>query len=256
MTRPSELIHSAAIPMARRKPDTRAATETLEEIEGVFDRAANWVMANPSTFLGTLGAILALTGTIGLTQWWTARSERQASEAVALVQSEYLNAMGAAPGTFTFSEPANPETAREVRLAYVTRFLEAAEDHSGKVAAVEARLEAGSLQREAGDLDAALETWQRAADDAPAGSILRGLALTRLAGGLEAAERWPDAAAAHEQAGDIEGFPIRYYALTDAARCYAEADDLPKARSLLDRVAAEAPDLQIPPHVKMRVAAE
>ena len=43
--------------MAQRSA-SRQATETLQEIESVFDRLARWVAENPRQLLGALAAIL------------------------------------------------------------------------------------------------------------------------------------------------------------------------------------------------------
>ena len=42
------------------KPDSKQATETLHEIESVFDRMAHWATANPITLLAVIGGILAV----------------------------------------------------------------------------------------------------------------------------------------------------------------------------------------------------
>ena len=49
-----------------------------------------------------------------------------------------------------------------------------------------------------------------------------------------------EAAAEHEAAGALPGFPLRYFALADAARCYAQAGDRVRALALLERVESEA----------------
>jgi hypothetical protein len=57
-----------------------------------------------------------------------------------------------------------------------------------------------------------------------------------------------EAAAEHEKAGELPGFPLRYFALSDAARCYAQAGQRDRARELLERIETEAKDVyQLPP---------
>lgn len=152
--------------MARSKPDTRQATETLQEIEGAFDRLAHWVQTHPAHVLAVLGAVLVVAAALGFADWSRNRSLDRAAAEVAEVQSEYLRAMGAGAGSYEIVEPANPETGRRVRREYVDRFLAAADAHEGTAAAVSALLEAGTLQAEMGDLDAAVSTWERARDQA------------------------------------------------------------------------------------------
>jgi tetratricopeptide (TPR) repeat protein len=208
---------------------------------------------NPAAFLLIVGAILILTGTLGVTRWWQERGELRASEAVAEVRADFLKAMGAPPGASTFTEPANPETGRKAREDAAARFAKVAEDHAGTAAGGEAWLEAGNLREELADRDAALEAWKRAVANAPAGTALRGLALERLATGYESKGAFAEAGAAHEEAANIAAFPLRHYAMADAARSFAAAGDRDRAVALADRVASEAPELELPDHVRSRL---
>jgi predicted negative regulator of RcsB-dependent stress response len=238
--------------LAQRK-DSRQASETLQEIESVFDRLARWVAGNPRQVLGLLAAVLVATALLSFWNWGRDRSETGASAAVAQVQAAYLSAMGAPPGSFEVVEPANPEVGRQVRREFVARFLEVADEHAGAASAVSARLEAAALQDQAGDGEAALESWRRAADEAEDESALKGLALVRLARALESRSRWEEAGAAHEEAGGIEEMPMRILALADAARCFAEAGDVERALAILERIETEAPDARLPAHTKARL---
>jgi tetratricopeptide (TPR) repeat protein len=236
-----------------QRSDSRQATKTLEEIESVFDRMARWVAEHPRPVLGLLGAILIAAALYSVWDWGRDRRELRASAAVARVQSAYLSAMGASPGSFEVVEPANPETGRQVRREFVARFLEVAEEHTGTAAAVAARMEAATLQDQAGDAEAALESWRRAASEAKAGSPLRGLALLRLARALESQSRWEEAGAAHEKAGGIERLPTRHQALGDAARCFAEAGEVDRALAIFERIETEAPNAVLPAHTRVRL---
>ena len=90
-------------------------------------------------------------------------------------------------------------------------------------------------------------------DQAPAASALRGLALERLARGREATGDFAGAAAAFEEASAIADFPLRYYALADAARTRMLAGERDRAAALAERLQNEAPDLRLPDHVKTRL---
>lgn len=232
-----------------RRDDSRKATETLEEIEGVLDRAAGWVAANPKPVLIVLGIVVGGAALVGGSQWWIERTKLWASGAVAEVTKEYFDAMGATPGAVTVPEPANPETARAAREEYAAKFVEVAEAHAGSTAAVDAWIEAGNLREQLDDAEGALAAWEKAAESAPSGSSVRALALARLAAGYEGADRWADAAEAWEQAGNIERYPLRHEALAFAARANVEAGETERAMALYDRIETDAPDFDLPPHL-------
>lgn len=232
-----------------RRDDARKATETLKEIEGVLDRAAGWVAANPKPVLIVLGIVVGGAALVGGTQWWVKREKLAASGAVAQVTHDYFEAMGASPGAVTVPEPANPETARAAREEYAAKFAEAAEAHAGSAAATDAWIEAGNLREQLDDADGALAAWETAASSAAAGSPVRGLALARLAAGYEGAARWSDAAEAWEQAGGIATYPLRHEALAFAARANVEAGEPERAMALYDRIETAAPDFDLPPHL-------
>jgi tetratricopeptide (TPR) repeat protein len=243
--------------LARRRTDTRQISETLEEIEGVFDRLAGWVTEHPREFLIGLGLVLLLTAGLGGWQWYSTRRDLRASEAVAKVSDAYFQAMGAQPGTTTFVEPANPETARTVRAEYAGKLAEVAEAHAGSAAAVDAWLLVGKLRSELGEDDASLAAFHRAVDGAPAGSSLRGLALLRLGASQETAGHFEDAARTYEEAGEIGGFPLSRQALALSARDWARAGNHERAVALADRLAGEpaaGPLDEIPAHLKARLA--
>jgi tetratricopeptide (TPR) repeat protein len=228
--------------------------DSLPDIEGTLDRAARWVGENPMAFLLGVAAILLVTGGISLARWSSERAAVESAEAVAAVRAEYLKAMGAPAGSMTFSEPANPETARKTREEYAAKFAEVAEAHAGRAAAVEAWLEAGNLREQLGHPDPALDAWKRAVAETPKDSALRGLALERVASAYEGRGQPREAAAAHEEAANISSFPLRFFAMADAARCYAIANEPVRASALADRLAAEAPDLQLPDALSARMA--
>jgi tetratricopeptide (TPR) repeat protein len=238
-----------------QRSDSRQATETLQEIEGVFDRVARRVAENPWQVLTVLALILIASASVSIWDWNRGRAETHASAAVARVQAAYLSAMGAAPGSLEVVEPANPETGRQVRREFVVRFTEVANEHAGTASAVLARMEAAALQTQAGDDEAALESWRRAAEEAENGSAIEGLALVRLARALESGSRWAEAGAAHERAAGIEAMPARFQALGDAARCFVEAGDTERALAIFERIETEAPNAAIPDYTKAQLLA-
>jgi Tfp pilus assembly protein PilF len=74
---------------------------------------------------------------------------------------------------------------------------------------------------------------------------VRGIVAQRLAQRFEAAGRWAEAADRHEAASKLDDYPLRQWALVDAARCRALAGDTAAARALYERLEREAPDLPL-----------
>jgi tetratricopeptide (TPR) repeat protein len=96
------------------------------------------------------------------------------------------------------------------------------------------------------------KAWSQALAEAPRNPALEGLLRQRIAQVHEDHGEWAQAAAAHEAAGSLARFPLRYWALLDAARCYDSAGDPSRALQLYHRVQQEAPDLPIPAHLRTR----
>ena len=159
--------------------------------------------------------------------------------------------MGASQGALEVPELANPEAARAIREEYLERFRGVAEQHPGSAAAALAMLEVGRLLEDQGESEETISVWQEAAQSQPGGSSLRAILQQRIGQLHEDQGRWAEAAEAHEAAGQITEFPLRYWALADAARCYARAEQPERALALLEQVDAEAPDLQLPPHMRV-----
>ena len=234
------------------KPDSTQATETLHEIESIFDRAAHWVAHNPVLVLALTAAVLLTAAALGGYQTWRSHREADASAEVAAISADYLGAMGAKPGQLDIPEPANAEAAAATRREYATRLAEAAERLGGTRAAVAARMQAGQLHAELGEQEAALAAWRAAAEAAPRGSALEALARVRLGAGLEAAGDAAGAAEAYLAAGRVADFPGRVLALGDAARCLADAGQNDRALEVFGGLSDEEVD-KLPVHVAARL---
>jgi predicted negative regulator of RcsB-dependent stress response len=239
--------------VARKHPkgDT-AADLMIEDFESAADRLAGWIAAHARVVIAVVVGSLAAAG--GYSAWDARVSgrERDASNALDAVTAEYLEAMGASPGAWELPELANPETAKRIDAEYAERFRAVAEAHRGTVAARLARLKQGDLLAARGDTATAIESWRAAAKAAPADSGLRAILLERIAQGEEDAGRWAEAARTHEEAGAIAAFPLRYWTLAEAARCYAAAGEAGRALELFQRVEAEAPELRLPVGLRMQ----
>jgi hypothetical protein len=231
-----------------------AHPDTLAQLESLGDRLVHWVSANPAVVLGAAAAILLVAAAIGGTRAWQASSANQASAELAGLQRQYVEAMGGEATDLEAPEPANPETARKVRTDYVERFASFAREHEGTPAQALAALEASRIYESLGAPEQAREIVQAAVDALPADSPIRAVALRRVAALAESAGDFEAAAMAHVAAGDTPGYPLRFEALADAARCWAEAAKPDEALALYDRIRTEAPDHRLPPHVEARLA--
>lgn len=226
--------------------------DAIEEFEGLAERGAAWVSDNLILVAGIV--VLLLGGAFGVGYYATHQSSQaeEASDALDRVQSAYLKAMGAEPGAIDVPELANPTAAAEIREEYAVKFGEVAEAHAGTVAGVLARLEQGNLSEQGGDLEASIEIWRQTLAGLSSPE-LEAIVHQRIAQAYEDAARWTEAAEAHERAAGIDGYPLRYFALADAARCFAMAGDDARARGLAARIELEAPTLQLPDHLRAKL---
>ncbi len=228
--------------MARRHDDET----TLHEIEESLDGFAAFV--NEYRIPIAAGAALILALALGWDRYdaWSESRIDEATAELAEARSEFLEAMGAAPGSIEIAEPANPETAETARRRFAARFIEIAEAHPESSAAVLARLDAGRLQEELGAPHLAIDTWRAALESVPTGSALRALILERIGQAHEAGDQWADAAEAYEQAGRVESSPTRARALADAARCLVRAGDPDRAVSLWAEIETLGVETEVP----------
>lgn len=237
--------------MAKRKQHTG---ETLEQIESAGDRLAEWISDHRILVLGTGLGILMIAGGYGFVSSARESAYAEASDALAVLQSEFRLAMGSDPEAIELAEPANPETAREVRREYGAKFRTMAAEHRGTVASALAWLEVGAIEEALGNSDMAVEVWTSAADELDSDELTRALLLSRVASVQERSERWLEAGVAYERAASVEGYPLRYSALAQAARCFAEAREVERAVAALESVETEAPDQVIFDHIRAQVA--
>jgi hypothetical protein len=230
--------------MARR--DEGTAAELLGELESVGDRFGDWLQTHIRAVVIAVAALLAVAGLVTWLVSARESSEKEASADLAQTRADYLSAMGAEAGAIEAPELANPAAAAEIQAEYEKRYGELAAEHPGTVAGTLAQIErAGLVARDASRTDEAVGLLEQAVVDAPSRGAVRGIALQRLAQQLEAAERWAEAAERHEASSQLSGYPLRHWALADAARCRAMAGEADAARALYDRLDREAPDLPL-----------
>jgi tetratricopeptide (TPR) repeat protein len=223
--------------------------DVIEEIEGLAERAAQWIREHLPLTIGALIAILATAASLSGLGAYRTREAETASDALDRATRAYLEAMGAGPGALAAPELANPDAAAEIRAEYAAQFGAIASEHAGTVAGALARLEAGNLAEAAGDLDSSIEIWQAAQQDLDDASSLQAVLQLRIGQGYEEAERWVEAGEAYEAAAAFEHFPLRYWAMADAARSFLQAGESEHARELALRLHSESPaDLNLPEH--------
>jgi hypothetical protein len=233
---------------------TRHGTsETLDEIQSVADRMGEWIQKHLIAVSGTIGGLLALAAIVSFLGSARESAEREASVALAEVRNAYLSAMGASPGSLDVPELASEEAARRIREEYGRRFGEVADAHAGTVSGALARMEVAQLRADADDHAGALALYDQILAEGAGGDRIRGLVLQRAASALEDLSRWADAAARHEQAAALPGYPLRHWALADAARCRAAAGEKEAALALYRRLSAEAPELRLPDHQRVQM---
>lgn len=224
--------------------------DMIEEFESAADRLASWIASNAWLVGGVVAVLLGTAGAWGGYHSWSQGREDAASNALDRTRSAYLFAFGAQPGTLEEPELANPALADAIREDYVGEFKAVAEEHSGTVAGSLALFEAAELLNRLGRPEQTEEIWRQALASASGNPGLYGILQQRVAQAHEAHEAWAEAAAAHQEAGHTEGYPLRYWALVDAARCYAAAGEPERALELYEEVEREAPDLHLPDHLR------
>ena len=236
--------------MAKQRHDH---PDMIEEFESAAERLAGWIGQNLLLVCTGLAIVLALAAGLGGYRTWRASSEEAASDALDRTRAAYLQALGTSPDAIEEPELANPAAAVAIREEYLPEFEAIADEHEGTVAGTLALFEVAALLEAS---DRAAETgpiWQRALEQASGNPRLQGLLYQRIGESHERQESWTEAAAAHESAAELQGYPLRYWALVDAARCYAAAGQPEKALGLYDRVEAEAPDLALPSHIRDQI---
>jgi tetratricopeptide (TPR) repeat protein len=227
--------------------------DMIEEFESAAEKLAGWIGKNAAPVGGAVLALLALAGGVGGFRSWSAANEETASDALDRTRSAYFQALGADPGSIQEPELANPAAAQAIRDEYLPKFEIVADEHEGTVAGTLALFEVAALL-EADDRVAETDAvWQRALEQASGNPRLEGLLHQRVGEAHERNAAWAEAAAAHERAGQLADYPLRYWALVDAARCYAAAGESARALELYQRVQNEAPDLQLPPHIRIQI---
>jgi hypothetical protein len=227
--------------------------DTLEELESIGERLAQWVGANPVIVLGVAGAILLAAASFGGYRAWSHSQANAGSAALATLHGDFVVAMGGKVTDLEVPDPANPETGRTVRTEYADKYLALAKEWSGSPTGALAGLEAGQLFAKLGNSDRALEVFQQAAADAPTASSIRGVIESRIGHLFEEKGDFAAAASAHEAAAATPGFPLRDESLADAARCWAEAGKPDQALAIYQRLKTESPELKLAPHVEARL---
>ena len=231
-----------------RKPK-HEQSHVIEEIESIAERGAQWIRDHLPLTIAALVITIGGAAAISAMAAHQAREAEIASDAFDQVTTEFMQAMGADPDALTVPELANPEAAAAIRNEFSEQFGAVAEAHAGTVAAALARLEQGNLTAAAGKTDAAIAIWQGALDDLDGNPNFQAIVEQRIAQAHEDEARWLEAAESYTRAGAVEGYPLRHWALAEAARCFQQAGETERARELALTLATDAPELVVPQHL-------
>lgn len=228
---------------------------TLEELRVRSDTQwTPWLYENRTRLIAGAITVLLFSGAFSGALWWHQRGALKAAQEFSVVQRDFDKAMGAEDGATDYVDPANPETARQVREEYLARFMTVATNYPKTQAAAMAWLEVGRIHEGKGDAVQALEAWKNAVAQVRAKTALRAILLERLATAYEQAGQWEDAAAQHLAAGKIRDFPLRTSALAAAARCYLEAGNAEKALEIYKPISAKEENLkEVPLYLRVRL---
>ncbi len=229
-------------------------SHVIEEIEDLAEHAAQWIRDHLALTITLLVIVLGTAAGVGAFSAHRTRAAEVASDAFDRVATAYRKAMGADPDALEIPELANPAAAAAIQREFADQFAAVAEEYSGTVAAALARLEQGNLSAAAGETDAAIEIWQGAIDDLDGNPNLRAILEQRIGQAYDDDARWLEAAESYARAGAVESYPLRHWALAEAARCFQQAGELARAREIAQRVTTEAPDLMLPQHLSTMLA--
>jgi predicted negative regulator of RcsB-dependent stress response len=229
-------------------------SHVIEEIESIAERGASWIQNHLPLTIAALLIVLGTAAGMGALGSHRTRQAEAASDAFDRVTTDFMQAMGADPDALTVPELANPEAAAAIRSDFSEQFAAIAEEHEGTVAAALARLEQGNLAAEEGETDAAIEIWQGAIDALGGNLNLRAIFEQRIGQAQEEDALWLEAAESYARAGAVENYPLRYWALAQAARCYQQAGEVESARKLALEIGTDAPELMLPQHLNMMLA--
>lgn len=221
--------------------------DVVDEIETVAERFAGWVAHNPWLAGGIALAILGAAAALGTWTSWKRSREQTASDALELVRADYLKEMGAPPSALEPPELANPKAAAEIQQRTLARYQEVAVAERGTAAGTFALLEAADLLAALDRQTEIAAVYEEALNYAPT-PVLRALVQRRLGQLHEDAGRFAEAAAAYLAAAVVETYPLRPFALADAARCTERDGRKAEALALYDQLAAEAPEFPLPDH--------
>jgi tetratricopeptide (TPR) repeat protein len=226
--------------------------DMIEGFESGAERLARWIGENAFLAGGLLFTVLAIAGGWGGFTSLQKSREAKASLALEQIRSDYLRDMGARPGDIEFPELANPATADRIRAEYVEKFQAVAEQNRGSVAGTLALFEVAEILDALGREEQIQAVWESALDASAGNDRLTGLLLQRVGESYERRESWVEAAEAHQAAAELEEYPLRYWALLDAARCLVAAGSPQQGLTLYRRVQQESPDLPVPDHLRLQ----
>ncbi len=230
----------------------RHTPDMIEGFESGAERLAGWIGENAFLAGGMLLVVLAIAGGWGAFNSHQKSREAKASLALEQVRGLYLRDMGAGPGDIELPELANPATADRIREEYVEKFQAVADQHRGSVAGTLALFEVAEILDALGREEQIRAVWESALDASAGNDRLTGLLLQRIGESYERRGSWSEAAASHQAAAGLEAYPLRDWALLDAARCLVAEGRTREGLTLYRRVQQESPELPVPDHLRLQ----
>jgi tetratricopeptide (TPR) repeat protein len=207
------------------RPPRQERIERLTVLDEWLDRGFAWISENALATLSVLGAVIALAAILAGTHELRSSREEAAQTALAAVQQDLDAAF--APG----AEPANPDTARQLREKALAGFESVISEHEGRTGAQFAVIRAAELEIDLERFDAAEKRLSAAMSQWPEDSVQRAVAMRLRGYALERLGRYADAAEAYAQAAAIEAYPGRAGAYVQAGDTFARLGESERAVS-------------------------
>ena len=202
-----------------------------------------WLAVHWQVALIVIGSLL-LAGVVAASVYELRKSaESEAQFALSRIDDTFFRSMGSDIEAVLVQEPANPDRARQSRVAALAGYDQMIADHPGSRAADIARLQAAQMETELGLWDEAAFRLLEMGQELAAADPLRATALRLRGFVLEQQGRWAEAGEAYEQAARVESYPVKGAAWIEAGAAYARGNEKGKAIAAMQQAINTDPEL-------------